>query len=91
MNYSYLWDNRFDKEGFYRATQQVIAYLGPEKFDRLYYKSKVSQVELWYLANLLIDIFKELFSEDLKKLIADQDLGKGPLAKLYTKHKAGIN
>lgn len=75
MQYSYIYEGKFDKEGYYKALQEIINDIGIAKFDKRMYKLKVRHVELKYLANLIFDIYLSLDEKTLKDLLSklDQD------------------
>lgn len=77
MNHSYIYEHKYDKEGYYKALLGVIENIGLEAFEKLTYKKKVRLVDLNYLANLIVDIYLSLdekqMEEVLQNLKADKD------------------
>lgn len=89
MHYSYIYERKYDKEGYYKALQELINDLGAKKFDKLTYKIKVREVELRYLSHLLVEIFLSLSEPELKDLLNKQDQDTKILLKPHKSRKGG--
>ncbi len=87
MNYYYLVEHKKDQVGFRSSVDSVIRSVGKEKFSRMYYKTKMTHIELDYLAALLVTIYLELTPSQVDHLCRESKKGKGILAKYYKAHR----
>ncbi len=76
MNYSYLFQYQKDQERYEEAIDLICAHLGRETFNQMYYKSKITNMKIAYLAGILVDIFLDLTPDELSQILKNSSPDK---------------